>query len=49
MEVPLDGQGPHLPSFDGTSPIVGRQREDGSVIVASIPDSWSDDNWDDRN
>lgn len=44
VRVPLADQGPRLASLEGTHPIVGGRREDGSVITAEVPDSpdWVD-------
>jgi alpha,alpha-trehalose phosphorylase len=35
--VPLDGQGPRLTGVPSTSDLEGSRREDGSIIVASLP------------
>lgn len=35
--VHLDGQGEHLPSLEGTSPVIGGKRSDGTLITAGLP------------
>ncbi|MDF1487832.1 glycosyl hydrolase family 65 protein [Tessaracoccus sp. HF-7] len=42
VTVPLDGQGERLPSLEGSHPVVGGRREDGSVVQAIVPDSPQD-------
>ena len=39
VAVALDGQGPRLPSLEGSHPVVGANREDGSVVRAIVPES----------
>ncbi|MBB1509263.1 glycoside hydrolase family 65 protein [Tessaracoccus sp. MC1756] len=39
VAVPLDGQGPLLPSLEGSHPLVGGRRKDGSVVQAVLPES----------
>lgn len=41
--VPLDGQGPVLASLEGSHPVVGGRREDGSVVQAVLPESHPQD------
>ncbi len=40
--VELADQGPRLKTYDGRSPMVGGQREDGSIITASVPGHFPD-------
>ena len=37
VRVPLADQGPKRPSLQGTHPVVGDRRDDGSIITSSIP------------
>lgn len=39
VSVALDGQGRRLPSLEGSHPVVGANREDGSVVQAIVPES----------
>ena len=39
VTVPLDDQGPFLPSLEGRHPVMGDRRADGSVMTASLPES----------
>lgn len=39
VTVALDDQGPFLPSLEGTHPVMGDRRADGSVMTASLPES----------
>lgn len=39
VTVPLEGQGPVLTSMQGSHPLVGGHREDGSVVKAVVPES----------
>ncbi|HJE51471.1 MAG TPA: glycoside hydrolase family 65 protein, partial [Tessaracoccus flavescens] len=39
VSVALDGQGPRLPSLQGSHPIVGVRRHDGSVVQAIVPEA----------
>ncbi|XVX19776.1 glycoside hydrolase family 65 protein [Actinomycetota bacterium] len=38
VRVALDGQGPRLPSLEGTIPVIGGKRADGTIITAGVPD-----------
>lgn len=37
--VALENQGPNLPSLEPGHPVIGREREDGSVIQAIVPEA----------
>ncbi|HMR50458.1 MAG TPA: glycosyl hydrolase family 65 protein [Arachnia sp.] len=39
VTVELDGQGEVLPSLEGSHPVVGGRREDGSVVRAVVPEA----------
>ncbi|AQP46538.1 family 65 glycosyl hydrolase [Tessaracoccus aquimaris] len=43
VTVPLHGQGERLPSLQGTHPIVGVHREDGSIVRAVLPEAHRQD------
>ncbi len=43
VSVPLHGQGERLPSLQGTHPIVGVHREDGSIVRAVLPEAHRQD------
>lgn len=40
VTVRLFGQGEQLPSLEGSHPIVGGHRSDGSIVRAVVPESW---------
>ncbi|MEZ5086975.1 MAG: glycosyl hydrolase family 65 protein [Tessaracoccus sp.] len=42
VTVRLDGQGDLLPTLEGSHPVVGGRREDGSVVRAIVPDAPQD-------
>ena len=42
VTVALADQGPLLPSLEGSHPIVGSAREDGSLIRAVLPEAAED-------
>lgn len=42
VTIALEDQGPVLPSLEGSHPIVGRAREDGSLIRAVLPEAADD-------
>ena len=39
VTVVLEDQGTRLPSMEGSSPVLGENREDGSVVRAIVPES----------
>lgn len=39
VSVPLADQGPRLKSLEGSHPVIGKVRDDGSVIQAVVPES----------
>ncbi|WP_353081744.1 glycoside hydrolase family 65 protein [Tessaracoccus lapidicaptus] len=43
LRVPLDGQGPRLASLHGRHPVLGANREDGSIVRAVVPGAQAED------
>ena len=43
VRVELDGQGLRLPSLDGSHPVTGNRRADGSVITSLVPEPHQQD------